>query len=71
MERGHDVNMDERNKCKKIPGPPCGTMDGGNIWLIMQYGWIGWIVNMPIHTMGVSCDGTQIEVNFEKWPRKS
>ena len=28
MERGYVVNMDERNKCRTLMGPPCGTMDG-------------------------------------------
>ena len=71
MERGHDVNMDERNKCEKLLGPPYGTMDGGKKWLTVQYGWSKWLVNMPIHTRGDSRDGTQIEVNSRKWPRKS
>ena len=52
-------------------GAPCGSMDGSKIWPTMQYGWSGGLVNMPIHTMGDSCDGTQIEVNSRKWIGKS
>ena len=61
MERGYVVNMYERNKCITLMGPPCGMMDGGKIWSTVQYGWSGWLVNMPIHTMGDSRNGTQIE----------
>ena len=46
-------------------------MDSGKRWPIMQYGWSGWLVNMPIPTMGDSHDGTQIEVNSRKLLEKS
>ena len=70
MERGYVVTMDERNKCITPMGPPCGMMDGGKIWPSVQYGWSIGLFNMPIHTMGDSHDGTQIEVTSRKCPKK-
>ena len=49
--------------------PPCGTMDRSQRWLAMQYGWSGWLVNIPIHIEGDSCDGVQIEVTSKQWPK--
>ena len=71
MERDYVVNMAERNKYIKLMGHPCGMMDGHKIWPTVQYGWSGCLVNMPIHKMGDSCDGTQVEVDFKKWPKNS
>ena len=71
MEIGYVVNMDERNQCRTLMGPPCGMMDGSKKWPTVQYGWSEWIVNMVIHTNGDSHDGMQIVVTSGKWARKS
>ena len=71
MERGYVVNMAERTKCRKLMGLPCRMMDGGEICPTVQYGWSGWLMNMPIHTKGDSHDGTQINVASRKWSKKS
>ena len=71
MERGYVVNMVERNKCIKLLGPPCRTMDCSKKWPTVWYGWSEWIMNMVIHTKGYSQDGMQIMVTSRKWPGKS
>ena len=45
-------------------GPHCGTMDGYKIRPTMQYGWSGWLMNMPVHVWGDLCDGTKIKVTL-------
>ena len=62
MERGYVVNMDGGHKCRTLMGPPYGTMDGGQIWPTVQYGWSEGLVNMPIHTRCDLRGETQIEV---------
>ena len=71
MERGYVVNMAERNKCRTLMGPPCGTMYGGKIYPTMQYGWSRWLMNIPIPIVGDSHGSTQIEVKYRKLPIKS
>ena len=66
MKRGYVVDMDEKNKCRTLMGPAYRMMDGGKIWPTVQYKWSGWLMNMPIHTRGDSCNDTQIGVTFEK-----
>ena len=67
MERGYVANMANGHKCRKPMGPPCGMMDGSQRWIIVQYRWSEWLVNMQIQTRGNSHGGTQIEVDFKKW----
>ena len=71
MKRGYLVNMADRNNNGTLMVPPCGTMDGDKIRPNVQYGWSGWLMNMPIHINGDSRGGTKIRVTSRKWPKKS
>ena len=52
------VNMANMNNSGTLVGTPCGTVDGGKIRPSLQYGWSGWLANMPIHKMIDSRGGT-------------
>ena len=70
MESGYVMNMTDGNKCIKLMGPPCGMMNGGQIWSTVQYGWSEWLMNMPMHTKWGLRGGTQIEVTSGNGPKR-
>ena len=61
--------MVNKNNIGTLVGPPCRMMDGGKIRPSLQYGWSGWIMNMPIHTRCDSLGSMQIEVTLRNAPK--
>ena len=64
------VNMVKMNNSGTLVGSPYETVDGGKIRPSLQYGWSGWLVNIPIHTLFDLCDGMQIEVTPRNGSKK-
>ena len=61
--------MVDRNNNGTLLGPHCEMMYAGKISPSLQYGWSGWLVNMPIRTRFDSHGGTQIELTLGNGPK--
>ena len=47
-----------------LVGPPCRMINGGKIMEILQYGWSGGLMNMPIHKGFDLLGGTEIKLSL-------
>ena len=56
------MKMNNMNSSGTLIVTLCGMVDGDKIRPSLQYGWSGWLVNIPIHTRFDLRRGTQIEV---------
>ena len=60
----------KKDKSGALVGPPCGTVNGGEITESLQYGWSRGLVNMPIQK-GFDFHGSmQIKASPRNGPKK-